>query len=89
MYPAPGKTAADYEAVRKKIQDRVAADIVAEHGGTEVEEGPALTNPRRRKKKKEAAGEEGMARSDELGSSGGGPGSAGVASGAVENPQRP
>lgn len=48
MYPAPGKTAADYEEMRKKIQDRIAADIVAEHGGEEVDEGPVIRNTRKR-----------------------------------------
>jgi hypothetical protein len=50
MFPAPGKTAADYEELRKKIQDRVAADIVAEHEGTETEEGEVIVVRRRRKK---------------------------------------
>lgn len=52
MFPAPGKQSSDYEQLRKKIQDRIAADIVAEHGGGEVEEGPALINPRKRAPKK-------------------------------------
>lgn len=57
MYPAPGKTSADYEEMRKKIQDRIAADIVAEHEGAEVDEGPVIRNPRKRAKPKGEVGQ--------------------------------
>lgn len=51
MFPAPGKTREDYEHVAKQIADRVARDIVAEHGDGEQEEGEVIKiAPKRRKK---------------------------------------
>ena len=50
MFPAPGKGPEDYADLKQQIQNRIAADIVAEHDGTETEEGPVLVNRRRKKK---------------------------------------
>lgn len=55
MFPAPGFEASDYEAMRKKIADRVAADVLAEHNGEETEEGEVLLPPRRKPRKKNTA----------------------------------
>jgi hypothetical protein len=58
MFPAPGKTAADYAEVAKKIADRVAADIVAEHNGEETEEGgPIVVKKVRKKANRAVAGD--------------------------------
>lgn len=55
MFPAPGKTAEDYAAVAKKIADRVAADIIAEHDGIEGTEGEIIElKPQRKRVRKSA-----------------------------------
>lgn len=56
MFPEPGRTAADYAAVAKKIADRVAADIVAEHNGIEGTEGEIIElKPTRKRRVKKSA----------------------------------
>lgn len=55
MYPAPGKTSADYSKVAKEIADRVAADIIAEHEGGEADEGDEVKIRYTRRKKPKPA----------------------------------
>jgi hypothetical protein len=52
MFPAPGKTAADYVDVAREIANRVARDIVAEHEGTEAEEGEEVRVVKKRRPRK-------------------------------------
>lgn len=46
LYPAPGKTREDYAKQNKKIQDKLARDIVEEHLGHEIEEEPTIRRSR-------------------------------------------
>jgi hypothetical protein len=54
MFPEPGKTRADYAKMEQEIQNRVAADIIADHNGEENDEGPEVfpLKPRVYKKRK-------------------------------------
>jgi hypothetical protein len=54
MYPAPGRTSADYAAIATAISDRVATDIVNEHLDMDSLEGEVLAPDIRKEAKDES-----------------------------------
>lgn len=49
-YPAPGKTKDDYEKLRIKIANLIAADVIAEHEGRELQQEYQAKKPRKARK---------------------------------------